>query len=275
MMANTGYFIGVLEYGVTDVVSLRIWAIVGVSLVLGYQLSLPKLQMLTVNWCILYVSVNIYQLVQLKPEAIPELGWEEAGLHALFERYITEREFHALMELGEWIWLVDGARLTEQGCGEDERRLYFLTLGHCSVIVDDRSVAQLGPGSIVGEVGVLCDSDRNLGSSATVVAEGSVRCFAAPVAEVRELLVRQPNMRAPLESIFANALFQKALAMDEHTKIRNYKAVLEVACGLDSVDGVGEATANFRSRHGVSDELHDRLLDEVPQCADGPFRKVR
>lgn len=288
VLGNTGYVIGILEYAVTDVVWLRIWAMVCAMMIVGYQLLMPKIQMLTVFWCSFYTVVNLGQLYLLfVKEGLPPLGWEEKDLHTLFSKHITYAEFQELTALGEWMWLVDGAKLTEQGHGGEDRHLYFLMLGDCEVSVDGRQVAELGPGDVVGEVGALLDESEEKvsasapiespakapsGSSATVTARGSVRCFAVPVREVHRLLSEKPDMQAPVKSLFSDALVSKVVAMRERASTQNYRAVLEVACMVDTLEGVADRVTGYRARHGVSDDVHRRLLEEVPQCRHRPFR---
>merc|ERR1712023_373248 len=79
-------------------------------------------------------------------------------------------------------------------------------------------------------------------------------------------------MKAPLRSLFTYSLISKVVAMHDRVAERNYRAVLEVACMVDNLKGVAAEVANYRALHGVSDEMHQRLLEEVPQCRHRPFR---
>merc|ERR1711924_132933 len=77
----------------------------------------------------------------------------------------------------------------------------------------------------------------------------------------------------PLKSLFADALVSKVVAMHQRASLRNYRAVLEVACMVDNLEGVANEVAGYRVRHGVSTDVHERLLEEVPQCRHRPFRE--
>merc|ERR1719235_1282867 len=149
-----------------------------------------------------------------------------APAHA--SHHLAEADFQKLAAVGEWAWLVDGARLTEQGCVGEDRHLHFLMHGTCEVAIGDKPIVELGPGDIAGEVGVLLDEMANAdrmdpehtpsGSSATVIAKGSVRCFSVPVHEVQRPLSEDPRIHAPLKSLFADALVSKVLAMHIQAK---------------------------------------------------------
>ena len=165
---------------------------------------------------------------------------------------------------------MDGARLTEQGTSRDESFLYFITVGTCDVVVDGRRVAELGPGDIVGELGLLAAEDKS-GSSATVVAQGSVRCLSIPVAKVREAFSADPKTSAAFERVAIDSLKSKVDSMYDQLRDQNYRAVLEVACQLDDVDGISARVAEHRRANGISAETHARLLDELPQCGHRPF----
>lgn len=269
VLGHGGYILGLLEYGVTDIIWLRIFAIGGCGMVVGYQLLQPRVQWISATWCFIYVAVNVFQLATSMGSPAAPLSWEEARLHGCFSRHVTVGQFSKLLALGEWLWLVDGAILAEEGQTSRGSCLFFITEGSCDVSVGGRTVAQIGPGSVVGEASLLF-AERAV--SATVTSLDSVRCFAVPVAKVQELLEAEPELRVPLERIFMDTLAAKVVAMNEQVRARSYQAVLEVACTLDGRDGMAAGVAEYRSRHAVPDELHARLMEELPQCAHKPFR---
>lgn len=268
-VGHGGYILGLLEYGMTDIFWLRIFAIAGCVGVMGYQLLQPRVQWVTAGWMVIYVSVNVYQLYVLGGSAARPLSWEEERLYSYFSQHMTTKEFLNLSELGEWHWLVDGASVTEEGGDNGDCSLVMISAGVCDVSFHGRKVAELGPGGVVGEVALLAEGRR---SSATVTAQGSVRCLAVPLCEVQALLEQIPEMRAPLERVFADRLAAKLVGMNRHAVKRNYRAVLEVACQLDEHEGIAGRLAEYRRRHDVPDEVHLRLVDELPQCVHRPFQ---
>lgn len=268
VIGNGGFMFGALEYGMTDIILLRCFAIMGCGSIILYQMLQPRLQYVSAGWNGIYVLTNIIQLKIAAASPPPELSWEEARLHELFEKNISATHFFEILALGEWLWLVDGAVLAEEGASPEEAQLTFVTEGTCSVSLNGEKVAEMGPGSTIGELGMLVDGPV----SATVAAAGPVRCFSVPIRSLRERLEAEPTLRAPLEKLFSGTLATKALAMDDTLPLQNYRAMLEVACTLDEFEGISEGVQEYRVQHGVSAELHAQLMEELPQCVHKPFR---
>lgn len=270
IVGHGGYILGLLEYGVTDIVWLRLFAIGCCGMVLGYQLLQPRVQWITAGWMVVYVSINVYQLAILEGGAPARpLSWEEERLYAFFSQHMDPREFVELVSLGEWYWLVDGACLAEEGSDSADGGLVVVSMGSCDVSVHGRKVAELVPGCVMGEVALLAEGGV---SSATVRARGSVRCIVVPAARVQALLTEKPEMKAPLERVLADSLASKLVGMNQRARARNYRAVLEVACQLEESEALAAKLAKYRGWHEVSDELHLRLVDELPQCVHRPFQ---
>lgn len=278
-LGHTGYIVGLLEYGVTDIILLRLYAMTGASLIVLSQLVQPKIQWVTAFWNFAYSSVNLYQLLVLREGPEPQLSWEEASLQERFQHRIDVRGFHAMAEQGQWLWLVDGAALQEPGPAGwrfRDQLLYFITVGECNMSVGEHVVAVLGPGSIVGETGVLSEDagggSTAFGADVTVTASGSVRCFAVPVEKVRQLQELQPSLRGALQGIFADSLADKLRQqLNAGIKERNYRAVLEVFCTADGQAPLApDMLESYRQRHGVDEAMHIALVELVPQCSHRP-----
>lgn len=268
VLGHGGYLLGLCEYGVTEVVLLRLFAMGGCGAVVGYQLLQPRVQWVTAVWCFIYVGVNVYQLNELRLPPEPELSWEEAKLQEVHGKDISTTHFHTLMALGEWQWLVDGAVLMAEGDDIAEARLTFLTEGTCDVTKGDQLVGKIGPGSTLGE---MCLVTAEAQTTATVKAVGSVRCFTIPMPVVQARMAEMPELKAPLERLFSKTIAKKAITMSDRAKVLNYRAVLEVACTLDMVDGISDGVEKFRQKNGLSIEVHEQLMQELPQCVHMPF----
>lgn len=232
-LGHSGYLVGLLEYGVTDIVLLRLFAMTGASFIVFSQLALPKVQWVTAFWNFAYSSVNLFQLALLREGPEPELTWEETLLHRQYQRHIDVRIFHALVGQGEWLWLVDGTKLLEPGADAGGQLLYFTIAGECKLSVGEHVLAVLGPGSVVGEMGVLAEPADVTSADFCVTACGTVRCFAIPVQRVQQLMELQPPLRGAMDGILADALADKLFRLNQGIKERNYRAVLEVFCGMD------------------------------------------
>lgn len=90
-----------------------------------------------------------------------------------------------------------GRALTRQG--EPAREFLFIVEGRARVEIDGRHVATLGPGEVVGEIGVLGRTAR----TATVIAETPVRVFVGSAHLMRSLLDTDPSVPESLSRTVA------------------------------------------------------------------------
>mmetsp|Transcript_43693 Transcript_43693/g.103132 ORF Transcript_43693/g.103132 Transcript_43693/m.103132 type:complete len:333 (+) Transcript_43693:140-1138(+) len=267
MIGNCGYFVGGLEYGVTDMMALRVCAGIGAGMVVFYQLCQPRVQWLTAGWNVVFAVLNCYHGVLLRADRNPnlELSWEEKDFHRLFESHISSlRHLDSMLKLGDFQWLVDGATLTEQGLPGEQAQVHFITVGTCEVVVDGQVVKTVGPGDVVGEMALLCNREH---SSATVVAVGSVRCYSVPSVSLKSALDNDKELKAAIEGLFLEGMANKVAALNEQVRVLNYKGVLEVACQLhECAEDVLAMVSIYRMRHRISDSLHSELVHDLPQC---------
>lgn len=264
-MGHLGYCLCFFEYAVTDILILRLFAVSGCTVVVLYALMQYRVQTVTVGWCTLYNLVNAYQIHLLVSDSPPRLTWEEERLHAHFEKQLTATQFGRLMATGEWIWLMDGAFLSQESLGGSDRSIFFVASGVCEVAASGNQVAELGPGSIVGEVAVLSEAGHP--ATATVQARGPVRCFVAPARKVLGAMEEFPDLRLALRRLVTSSLASKLRAEVESSRQNRYKAVLELACSSGQRDALESELEGYRQRHAVPAALHNRLLEGMPQCA--------
>lgn len=282
VFGHLGYITGVFEYVMTDMFWLRFFALSGCTMIVGFQMAQPKIQWLSAGWNTVYSVVNIYQIYLLE-RRLPALTEESAALFEALggESKLQPKQFARLLEVGAWRFLDAGEKLKEQGSDATllVREVCLISAGSCDVFLGDLVVAHLGPGSVVGEVGALAldpatssaigalcrPLSAGAGSvavprpSATVVArEGGLRCLCVPL----DRLEKEPELRDALQGIFASALGEKVLAMNQESRSLQYAAVLEMAChpGVRPDGAVATAISAFRRRHSISDEEHSRAF---------------
>jgi CRP-like cAMP-binding protein/Zn-dependent protease len=98
-------------------------------------------------------------------QAMAELRDLPAFSHA------SSKELGLVLEHGEWRQIPPGEEILVQG--EPSDAFYVIGSGRARVVKDDRPVAELGPGSHFGEIGLLRDVPR----TATVEALAPMRVF--------------------------------------------------------------------------------------------------
>lgn len=100
----------------------------------------------------------------------------------------SKKELAKIAKAGDQIKLPDGKVLTEQD--ETSREAFVVLEGTVTVRRNNRKVADLGPGSVVGELGLLDRGPR----TATVVADGPVEVLVLGPREFSALLDDVPTI---------------------------------------------------------------------------------
>mmetsp|Transcript_6006 Transcript_6006/g.13932 ORF Transcript_6006/g.13932 Transcript_6006/m.13932 type:complete len:414 (-) Transcript_6006:24-1265(-) len=302
IFGHLGYITGLGEYAMTDMLALRFFAMSGCLMIVGYQCAQPKILKLSAGWNSLYAAINLYHIYLLKKPYEP-LSEEAQLLHEALggAEKVPLGHFHQLLRVGHWRYVEAGTVLTEDDeavedevpeantMGSQVRRLLgrepkpggpevlLIASGQCDVFVHNMVVARLGPGSVLGEVGAVASRAGEVGAqreipprNTTVIAsEGGMRFFCVAL----NRLEYEPELRDALQGIFAAALAEKVVAMSSETKIVQYAAVLEMAChpGIPE-HSIQVALAEFRRKHLITDEEHDRVVQSLPDwCRQSPI----
>lgn len=259
-LGHFGYLTALGEYVMTDMVWLRVFASGGCGMICCYQLLQPKVQKISVFWQIVYVTVNAFQIYLLK-RSQPELNHEELQLFNECQGVFTPRQVCSMVDLGEWRELPDGARLLGDGASGE---VFFIVAGSCEQFVNGLPVGITGPGNIV------CDTDvvRGASATATVTAQGKVRCLTIPVEAFQKLLDKDPDLREALQTIVARALVVRMSQSNQAAKNHQYRAMLEVVCTGDDDPRVAAQIAEYRYWHRISDEDHELMVSSLPRCSN-------
>lgn len=272
VIGHVAYAIGTATYFCTDMMMIRRGLILSSFTIIAFQCCYPAPQYLTMCWQVAYIIINSYQLAQLLGETPLPLTWEEAELHSLFScRFLTESEVQPIMARGEWQWLIHGACLVEESSAVAPDRVFMITTGVCEASIAGNKVAELGPGSIVGEVALFSENVLAV-HAMTVKAQGPVRCLAIPVAALRELFEGKPELKAKVERLFLNSLAASYSLICMEIPQQRYRAVMQAASDVGCKSA--GAVAVFRNAHAIPEDMHNTLLqDEVPLSAQEEFRK--
>lgn len=105
---------------------------------------------------------------------------------AFFDGFSPD-ELHRVAELAEEVAAEEGARLIDQGRVGQE--CYVIVEGQAGVLAGDELIANLGPGSIVGESALIEHRPRN----ASVIAASPMQLIVFDTAAFRTLLEEMPK----------------------------------------------------------------------------------
>ena len=114
----------------------------------------------------------------------------------LFEG-LSRRQRKAVAQHADEIDLGAGATLAEEGRLANE--LYVIVSGAADVFVHGESVGGVGPGDVIGEIGVLETHKR----TASVVATTPVHVIVITAAELRAMASSYPDVDARLRELIA------------------------------------------------------------------------
>ena len=194
----------VFSYLVTDILWLRVLAVVGGFCYLAWTLTTPTPNLSIIGWTLVYNTINVVQITRLWYERRPlRLDEGEQALYASTFRTLTPREFRRLLRVGRWHDAPPGEVLIEQGTHPG--RVLMLASGRAAVMVGGRDVATLGPGQFAGEMSFLTGAP----TTAAVHVVEPVRFVSWPTAELERFLVKHPSLRAALQLVIGRDLAAK------------------------------------------------------------------
>ena len=212
LVGHLSYILLVVSMMMRSMKWLRVIAISAgvVSAIYGYFVLKD---FVTVFWEIIFVSVNLIQLL------IMEVENRRARFSKDEERFIqavvpnVERA-HAkrLVKLAQHETFEAGTPLTVEG--EPVERLLFLIEGAVRIEKEGTIVGVCGHDDFIGEIGFM------LGSSATgsAIVTNSVRALSFSHPQLRALLNKEPQLRHALESSFNRNLVEKLVKSNEGSK---------------------------------------------------------
>ena len=108
---------------------------------------------------------------------------------------LSRKDLKAVARHADEVDLPSGAKIVEQGRLAYE--LFVVESGTADVLIDDEVIAQIGPGDVVGEIGVLKTHTR----TATVVATSPITAVVIFGPELTALTESLPGVRAELERL--------------------------------------------------------------------------
>ena len=108
---------------------------------------------------------------------------------------LSRKDLKAVARHADEVDLPSGAKIVEQGRLAYE--LFVVESGTADVLIDDQVIAQIGPGDVVGEIGVLKTHTR----TATVVATSPITAIVIFGPELTALTESLPGVRAELERL--------------------------------------------------------------------------
>jgi hypothetical protein len=197
-----------VAFAVRDVLLLRSLFLAGSVIAIGYYyLQSPPLWD-AIAWTALYCVIHTYWIVRILMERRPVvLTPDEETLHRLAFKSLTRRKFARLAGLGQWRDAQKGEELSKEG--ERVSELLALISGNIEARSGGQTLGHLGPGKAVGTASMLLHETH----LCDFVVDTHCRYLAWPVAEVQQLLDRDPDLRAQILNLMSEELANKIRTM--------------------------------------------------------------
>jgi len=165
---------------------------------------------------------DVEQLAKAKPKVAEELVeycrkriiGNLLRTSPLFAKFDDEARY-GLIDRFKRVGFQPGQKLITQG--QEGQGLFVIATGDVQVNVqkdggDSVTVANLGPGQVVGEISLLHSQPAN----ATVVAHSLVGALFLPRVEFQDVLKKHPDVHAYLKGLSADRLKATQAAHDDH-----------------------------------------------------------
>lgn len=135
-----------------------------------------------------------------------ELQREARASGAAFLSDIQDSEISRLLLGSRVVPLKKGQRIIKRG--ERKRDLFLVLSGQVEVKVEDRVVAVLGAGDVVGEIGLLLATER---TGDVFAAVDNTTCLRLSEAHLQEVMAKDPALAARISLGIAKALCLKLI----------------------------------------------------------------
>ena len=216
---HLSYVLIAISYWLTDILWLRLAAVVGLSLeMLYFQLSGGDLRA-GMAWDVIFICINLYQIYRLVKDRlslrIPEPDREllRSALTGLDDAQIAR-----LLKAGDLREINKGTLLAEED--QPLGRLFFICAGRVSVKIAGRTVSHLEQGNFVGEVAFLTEKP----ATATVIAENTVRALVFEAGELNQFFRDEAEVAGLIYQLLGRELAFKMKVSNRllsREKIRN------------------------------------------------------
>jgi CRP-like cAMP-binding protein len=116
---------------------------------------------------------------------------------------LSPAQVRKLLTAGRWRDVAPGTTFTRQG--EPIAELTFIVRGAVDIVVDDKKVAAIGPGTLLGEIGISTGD----AATATAVATAPVRYLGFPAKRLYHLLDGHTDLQDAIELAIQRSIREK------------------------------------------------------------------
>jgi Cyclic nucleotide-binding domain len=200
---SIGLFLLVVSLAMPTIGLVRIFVLA--AAVIGFILSAIFVQNpVDLFWWALLAAVVLVRMVMARGAGFGgHLGPEERLFHKEVVPTLSAGQVRQLLTAGRWRDVVAGTILTRTGQPVGE--LCFVTRGQVDIVVDGKRVAECGPGSLIGEIGMSTGEP----ATATAVCATPVRYLGFEAKRLYRLLDSHVVLQDAIELAIERSLRDK------------------------------------------------------------------
>lgn len=164
----------------------------------------------TVFWEVIFVSVNLIQLLLLEFEnRRARFSKDEQKFISAAIPGVEKAHARRLLRLAQHLEYPAGHAITCEG--ETVSALTFIIEGAVQIEKNDEIVGVCGHDDFIGELGFMTDAK----ATASAVVASSVRCLSFDYGPLRQLLAKEPALRDAINTSFNRNLMGKLVKSNE------------------------------------------------------------
>jgi hypothetical protein len=203
ILRNIGFALLVVASGMSSMLLLRIAALAA-GFVFIVIFSIVAYDPVGLFWMVFFVLMNGYHLFMLRSRKFGRpLDEEQEHFRRAVVPELHPGQVRRLLTVGKWVTADDRRALTRQD--QPVRNLIFIHKGRVDIIVDGAKVAEVGPGELVGEIGISTGE----ASTATAVCRGPVRLLEFKAEPLYRLLDSHKDLLEAIEGAVQRSLREK------------------------------------------------------------------
>jgi hypothetical protein len=208
---HVSYVLIALSYWMTNIYWLRVTAVIGLCFEVAYFGLVSSALYTGIGWDCVFIAINLFHLVRLTRARLRLrlAAGDRDLLRTIFEG-LDDAQIGMLLNSASWHKAPVGERLTVEG--DPVPALMLIAAGQVSVAVGDAIIAQMGPGSFVGEMAFLSGGT----ASATVTVNRPTRVMRIEQSRLKTVLMIDNQIAAVLHRLLGADLASKLRARNRN-----------------------------------------------------------
>ena len=204
-LGHISFVIIALSFVMRDILWLRIVSILGSIFSIFFNYFIPGGPIwIVIGWSMVFILIHAFNMiVSVRERQGVVFSPEEKELFDTVFKAFSSVEFMKLLRIGEWRDISKDTVIAQEGNLVDE--ITFIYNGEANIQSKGRQINTIRDGAFVGEMEFFSEKE----ATATVLSTSPLRCLVWTKDELKQLLVRNPNMYSAMQTVFSVDLVQK------------------------------------------------------------------